>query len=70
MQDVQDKTIRTKPLVISPHSEDFDFILLILPIPVINISFDLKASNQNSLRNLHGTFENKMTTLPAQRATI
>ena len=38
------KPLRTKHLVISPHSEDFDFILLILPIPVINISFDLKAS--------------------------
>ena len=53
-----------------PELEDFNFILFILPIPVINISFDLKASNQNSLRNRHGTLENTKTTLPAQRATI
>ena len=40
---MQDVTIKTRRLLVNPDSEDFDFILFILTIPV-KVSFDLEVS--------------------------
>ena len=44
-------------LVVYPNFEDFDFILFILPIPVINVSFDLNTSWFTEIKLFSANFD-------------
>jgi len=43
--------------VVYPNFEDFDFILFILPIPVINICFDLNNSWFTEIKLFSANFD-------------